>query len=107
MYDRSYDPDGVARQLQAVHEHDVQRTALARVTVPTLIIHGTADKLIPYQASIELHEALPGSDLWLVEGMGHDLPKELWGELTRRIIDNASGRPRSVVRSAGPDGTPC
>ena len=107
MYDRCYDPDGVARQLEAVRKHAVERAALAQITVPTLIIHGTADRLISHQASIELHEAIPGSDLWLVEGMGHDLPRELWGELTRRIIANASGRSRSVLEPAGPVETPC
>ena len=100
MYDRSYDPDGVARQLQAVQRFSVDLEALGRVAVPTLIVHGTTDRLIPHRASLELHEALPGSELWMVEGMGHDLPRELWPELTTRILDNASRRGRELAEPA-------
>jgi pimeloyl-ACP methyl ester carboxylesterase len=107
MFDRCYDPDGVARQLQAVQQHSVESAALAGLTVPTLIIHGTADNLIPHDASVELHEAIPGSDLWLIEGMGHDLPRELWGELASRIIQNASSGRRAAGEPAEPVETSC
>ena len=95
MYDRCYDPDGVARQLEAVHKHALVPAALARLTAPTLIIHGTADRLIPHRASIQLHEAIPGSDLWLVEGMGHDLPRGAWRQIIDAIVWNAGRADRS------------
>ncbi|MFI5622519.1 alpha/beta fold hydrolase [Nocardioides sp. NPDC051685] len=90
MWDRGYDPDGVARQTQAVFAHSIESSRLSSIGVPTLLIHGTADRLIDYDASVELYAAIPGSELWLVEGMGHDLPRELWPSLTNLIVANAA-----------------
>jgi pimeloyl-ACP methyl ester carboxylesterase len=89
MWDRCYDPDGVVRQREAVSGHAIDLADLAAITIPTLIIHGTSDNLISHEAARELHATIAGSELWLVEGLGHDLPRELWPELTRRIIGNA------------------
>ncbi len=98
MWDRGYDPDGVARQLTAVLHTPMDVRGLSSVAAPTLIVHGTGDALISHIASVELNEAIPDSELWIVEGMGHDLPRELWGDLTSRILDNA-GRAQSPHHS--------
>lgn len=100
MWDRGYDPAGVARQARALFADPVNVRALSAVDVPTLIIHGTGDQLIPHTGSVELHHAIPGSDLWLIEGMGHDLPRELWPDLTSRIIANAAQAAEPESRSA-------
>jgi pimeloyl-ACP methyl ester carboxylesterase len=97
MWDRGYDPDGVARQTQAVFAHSVDISRLSSIRVPTLLIHGTADRLIDCDASVELYAAIPGSELWLVEGMGHDLPRELWPSLTSLIVANAAKATTAVA----------
>jgi pimeloyl-ACP methyl ester carboxylesterase len=100
MWDRGFDPEGVVRQGQALFADHTDLDSLARVDVPVLIVHGTADQVIDHEASRRLHEAMPGSDLWLVEGMGHDLPRELLPALTARILENASTARRGGERRA-------
>ncbi|MGD0230860.1 MAG: alpha/beta fold hydrolase [Syntrophorhabdales bacterium] len=73
-YDRSFCPEGVARQVNAVMTQADRRNALASVTAPTLVIHGTDDPVIPVEAGRDTAEAIPGAHLMLIEGMGHDLP---------------------------------
>jgi len=88
MWDRCYDPDGVVRQARALFGDTMDLAGIAAVAVPTLLIHGTSDRLIAETGSIELHELIRDSELWLVDGMGHDLPRELWPEITDRILAN-------------------
>ncbi len=85
-YDRSSYTDGVARQMAAVIAAENRRPALEIVTTPTLVIHGKADPLVPVEGGIDTHEAIKGSDLLLIDGMGHDLPEALWGQ----IVENMS-----------------
>ncbi len=73
-YDRSFSPKGTARQIAALMTQGDRRNALASITVPTLVIQGTDDPLVPMEAGIEIAEAVPGAELMLVEGMGHDHP---------------------------------
>lgn len=73
-YDRSYCPEGTGRQLLAVMTQGNRKKALASVTVPTLVIHGTDDPVVPVEAGRDTAEAIPGAQLMLIEGMGHDLP---------------------------------
>lgn len=85
-YDRCHHPQGVVRQLTAIVAHGSRRPALASVTAPTLVIHGSDDPLVPVEAGKDTAEAIPGAELLIVEGMGHDLPLETWP----RIIDAIS-----------------
>jgi pimeloyl-ACP methyl ester carboxylesterase len=84
-FDRAHDPAGVARQLAAIlTTHD--RTAdLAKVAVPTLVIHGAEDQLVDVSGGHATAAAVPGCELMLVEGMGHDLPRAIWPQLIERI----------------------
>lgn len=76
--ERAHQPSGVMRQLVAVAA-DGDRSAMVRgILVPTHIIHGAADPLIPLAAGQALHQLIPGATLETIEGMGHDLPRELW-----------------------------
>jgi pimeloyl-ACP methyl ester carboxylesterase len=75
---RAHRPNGVLRQMVAIAA-DGDRSALVRgITAPTHIIHGAADPLIPAAAGHALHGLITGSTIELIEGMGHDLPRELW-----------------------------
>jgi pimeloyl-ACP methyl ester carboxylesterase len=86
-YDRSFSPQGTIRQIAAVMAQTDRRKALAFVTVPTLVIHGTDDPVVPVEAGKDTAEAIPGAQLMLIEGMGHDLPH---GGAWPRIIEAIS-----------------
>jgi pimeloyl-ACP methyl ester carboxylesterase len=88
-YDRAFNPDGRARQRMAIIAAPSRTAALAAVTVPTLVIHGTADRLIDPSGGRRTAGAVPGARLELVEGMGHDTPPGLWPLLTRLVADHA------------------
>jgi len=85
-FDRCSHPAGVARQMLAVLASGSRVDALRRVIVPTLVIHGTDDPLVPLAAGVETAHLVPGAELVLIEGMGHDLPRAVWG----RVIDGIS-----------------
>ena len=78
-------PMGTARQMCAILASGAREEALRRLTVPTLVIHGDADPLIPPSAGRRTAELIPGAELMMVEKMGHDLPMPLWPMLTDRI----------------------
>ena len=73
-YDRCFHPEGMARQLVAILTHGNRAPALSSVKVPTLVIHGTDDPLVPVEGGKDTAKSIPGAQLMLIEGMGHDLP---------------------------------
>lgn len=73
-FDRGINPDGFLRQYHAVLADGDRTEALGALDLPTLVIHGTDDPLIRVQAGTATAEAIPGAQLELIEGMGHDLP---------------------------------
>jgi pimeloyl-ACP methyl ester carboxylesterase len=86
-FDRAYDPAGVARQLAAILSAPDRTADLGELAVPTLVIHGEQDALVDVSGGRATAAAIPGSELFLVDGMGHDLPRELWPQLTERIVE--------------------
>lgn len=76
-FDRSFSPAGAARQMAAVLANGDRRAKLGQVMAPTLVIHGDADPLVPVEGGRDTHEAILGSELLVIPGMGHDLPLEL------------------------------
>ena len=72
-YDRSFYPEGTARQFRAIATQTDRRQALALLTVPTLVVQGTDDPLVSVKAGRDMADAIPGARLMLIEGMGHDL----------------------------------
>jgi pimeloyl-ACP methyl ester carboxylesterase len=86
-YDRSFCPQGEARQLVAILTQPNRQPALKGVRVPTLIIHGDADPLVSVEAGKDTAEAVPGAQLKIIEGMGHDLPHgDAWAQTAKDII---------------------
>ncbi|WP_310384788.1 alpha/beta fold hydrolase [Roseateles sp.] len=75
---RSNRPDGVLRQLAAVAADTRRAGQLGRIKAPTLILHGDKDPLIPVAAAHDLARRIPGAQLDIIKGMGHDLPEQLW-----------------------------
>ena len=83
---RAYRPAGVARQLVAVAADGDRSPLLARIRVPTHIVHGAADPLVPAAAAHDLHAKVRGSTIEVIEGMGHDLPEVLWPRLAAAMV---------------------
>ena len=73
-YDRCFCPQGAGRQLLAILTQTDRRPALADLKAPTLVIHGTDDPLVPVEAGKDTARSIPGAELMLIEGMGHDIP---------------------------------
>ncbi|HSP09361.1 MAG TPA: alpha/beta hydrolase [Candidatus Dormibacteraeota bacterium] len=84
--DRAYHPAGTGRQLAAVLATQPRLELLKGVQVPTLVIHGLSDILIPVENGRAVAAAVPGSRLVEIEGMGHDLPKRVWPQLLDEIV---------------------
>ncbi|HUF32315.1 MAG TPA: alpha/beta fold hydrolase [Acidimicrobiales bacterium] len=88
-YDRCWDPEGRARQTKAIGASPSRVEALGSLEVPTLVVHGDADRLIPPEGGRATAEAIPGARLEIIEGMGHDYPPEHWDRLVELITTHA------------------
>jgi pimeloyl-ACP methyl ester carboxylesterase len=80
-YDRDHDPEGSGRQLAAIIASGNRTAELERITAPTLVIHGTADPLVSPSGGRATARAIPGAELMMIRGMGHDLPRAAWPQL--------------------------
>ena len=88
-YDRGFYPQGLARQFVAILTQKNRRSALASVTVPTLVVHGTADPLVPVECGKKTAAAIPGAELMIIDGMGHDIPHGgAWPQIVDAIVDH-------------------
>ena len=85
--DRAHHPEGDVRQLAAIATQADRTSALAGVTVPTLVVHGTDDILVDPSGGVAT-VAVPHAELRLVEGMGHDVPPELFDEFVAGLLDH-------------------
>ena len=88
-FDRMYYPQGSARQLAAVYASGRRTEQLRAIKTPTLVIHGKDDTLISPSGGERTAELIPNAKLVLVDDMGHDMPKPLWGYLVELISDFA------------------
>lgn len=86
-YDRSYDPIGSARQAIATIAAGDRTEHLRSLRVPALVIHGLADRMCDASGGRATADAIPGAELVLIEGMGHDLPRGLRSRLATCIAD--------------------
>ena len=84
-YERGLNPPGVARQLVAIIASGSRRPALAKVTTPTLVIHGDVDPLVPLAHGQDVAAAVPGAKIEIIPGMGHALPIPLWPQIIGAI----------------------
>ncbi len=86
---RSFYPAGMPRQLAAIIADGCRRERLAHIAAPTLVIHGEADPLVPLAAGQDTAAHIPGAQLKVIPGMGHDLPLALVDEITDAIAQHA------------------
>lgn len=88
-YDRAFYLEGAARQLAAIFTQKNRKPALASVSVPTLVIHGSDDPLVTVEGGRDTAEAVPGAELIIIGGMGHDLPHGgAWPQIIDAIVDH-------------------
>ncbi len=88
-YDRDRDRSGPGRQLAAIIASGDRTSALRSLDVPTLVVHGTADRLVNPSGGRSTARAIRGSNLLMIEGRGHDLPRAIWPRLIDAIARNA------------------
>jgi pimeloyl-ACP methyl ester carboxylesterase len=88
-YDRAYRPLGTLRQYAAAVASPDRTPALHGVSVPTVVIHGANDPLIDVSGGRATAAAIPGAELVVIDGMGHDLPREVWPQIVDAITRNA------------------
>ena len=93
-FDRGWSNGGVLRQMVAVTTQENRTQRLHAVRVPALVVHGTADRMVHPSGGRATAAAIPGAELLLVDGMGHDLPPalfETFADGIRRTADRARG----------------
>ena len=83
---RAHYPVGVLRQILALVTDSARADLLPRITAPTLVIHGTADRLLPLACGEDTARRIPGARLVRIEGMGHDLPHEPVRQILAAVI---------------------
>jgi pimeloyl-ACP methyl ester carboxylesterase len=88
-YDRGHDRAGTARQLGAIGVSGDRTANLREIAAPTLVIHGTRDRMVRPSGGRATARAIPGARLVMIEGMGHDLPRALWPRLIDEISEHA------------------
>jgi pimeloyl-ACP methyl ester carboxylesterase len=92
-YDRGHSAAAVLRQLHAITASGDRTQALHGVHVPTTVIHGKADPLVRPAGGRATARAIPGARLKMIDGMGHDLPRDLWPTFVDAIATNAERVP--------------
>ncbi len=91
-FDRGFDASGVMRQMLAIVTQPNRTLALRSLTMPALVVHGLADKMVHVSGGRATASAVPGTELLLIDGMGHDIPEQLFDtfvEAIRRTADRA------------------
>ncbi len=86
---RAWYPVGTGRQLLAILAAHPRLESLQGVRVPTLVIHGQDDILVPIENGRLVASAVPGARLLELEGMGHDIPKRVWPRVIEAIVETA------------------
>jgi pimeloyl-ACP methyl ester carboxylesterase len=89
-YDRGLNPDGVQRQLVASVCSGSRHDRLREIEAPTVVLHGAADPLIDKSGGIATAEAIPGAELVIIDGWGHDVPPGVWEQVVDAITKNAA-----------------
>lgn len=92
FYERSYYPQGIARQFNAITGSGSLLHYDKQITAPTVVIHGKADKLMRPSGGKSIAKAIPNARLVLFDGMGHELPESLWDDVIGELKSNFAAR---------------
>jgi len=97
---RSADRSGVPRQVLALLTAPSRRGGLTRLVLPSLVIHGLDDTMLPPAHGVRTAKTIPQAKLQLIPALGHDLPRALWSELAARISEHVASARGPVLRLA-------
>ena len=97
-YDRCCNPFGQARQLAAILAHGSRREGLRRVRIPTLVIHGADDPLVPVECGHDTAACIPDAEILVIDGLGHDNPRGAWPV----VIDALTRHTQRSTRPSAP-----
>ena len=84
--DRGFCPGGVVRQAMAAMAIGALRPELKSIKAPVTLIHGRQDRLLKFEASFDMGRIIPGAELHIYPGMGHEIPRPLWDEFINIIV---------------------
>lgn len=87
-YDRCFYPEGTIRQQAAIAATGNRKPNLSSINIPTLVIHGREDPLLPVEGGIDTAEAIPGAELLIIERMGHSMPLEVVPQIIDALVAN-------------------
>ena len=90
QWERGINYAGTSRQLAAIMADRNRTRRLRRISAPTLVIHGTDDRLVAPSGGRATARAVPGARLMMVDHMGHDMPRQVWPLLIDAIAENAN-----------------
>lgn len=93
-FERGVTAAGTARQLAAIQTAPDRTPKLRQLRLPATIIHGSSDPLISPSGGRATAAAIPGAKLLMLDGMGHDLPRPLWPQITDAILQTTAARSR-------------
>ena len=76
-FDRGVSASGTMRQMVAILTQPNRAPRLRGLRMPALVMHGLNDKMVHVSGGRATAAAIPGAELLLIDGMGHDLPPAL------------------------------
>ena len=94
--ERAFYPVGFLRQYAGVMASPERRAKVATITAPTVVIHGEADPLVPVTGGRDTAAHIPGAELRVIPGMGHDIPPALYDTIVDGVM-SAAARAKSKV----------
>ena len=89
-YDRSYYPEGIARQLASMAIPGNIKPKISAIRAPTIIIHGSEDPFNHIEAGKEIASTIPGAELLIIDGMGHSFPSEIIPHIVKALVANSN-----------------
>ena len=98
---RAYNPGGFWRHIAAIAATGDLRLRLAKISAPTLVLHGSDDPLISPESGKDTAANIKEAKLVIVDGMGHDFPPSLFGFVADAIADNARRTSNPLSRPNG------
>ena len=87
-YDRMYYPEGLSRQYAAIGDDGSRVERLKKINVPSLILHGDSDNLVPIEGGIDTKKLIPNAKMEILEGWGHDLPSGVHDWFSTKISNH-------------------
>ena len=99
-FDRCHYPAGMMRQLVAIQASGDRTEQLKRLDVPTVVIHGSDDPLVPTRAGHATAKAIPGARMVEIPDLAHDLPPAVWDQVIDAIVENTERSPATAAARA-------